>query len=355
MTRAGRAGHEVEIGLGLQGDKRPGDYARLAELAERYRFDVLSVFGDFMFQPPIVPLLEMAAATSRVRLGAACWNPFSVHPYEIAGQVAGLDLASAGRAYLGLAQGAWLDAVGVRRPRPVRAVEEAVALVTALLAGDDRELAGELFPLAAGTRLHYRPLRPRVPVLIGAWGPRMAALAGRVADELKIGGTANPAMVGVLRRRIAVGAAAAGRDPGEVGIVVGAVTVVDEDEKLARAKARTEVALYLGEVAHLDPTVTVPADLLAEVRRRVADGDRPGAGELIPDHVLDLFAFAGTPEQVAGQAQQLIDAGVHRVEFGTPHGLTDDGGVRLLGERVLPLLKRDRPGLPSAAAFSNIE
>ncbi|HEX4251541.1 MAG TPA: hypothetical protein VH008_27010, partial [Pseudonocardia sp.] len=63
MTRTPR--NEVEIGLGLQGDKRPGDYARLAALAESYPFDVLSVFGDFMFQPPIVPLLEMAAATSR--------------------------------------------------------------------------------------------------------------------------------------------------------------------------------------------------------------------------------------------------------------------------------------------------
>ena len=341
----------VEIGLGLQGDKRPGDYARLAELAERYPFDVLSVFGDFMFQPPIVPLLEMAAATSRVRLGAACWNPFSVHPYEIAGQVAGLDLASGGRAYLGLAQGAWLDAVGIRRRQPVRALEEAVALVTALLAGEDRELAGELYPMAAGTRLHYRPERPRVPVLIGAWGPRMAALAGRVADELKIGGTANPAMVDVLRRRIAVGAAEVGRDAGEVGIVVGAVTVVDEDGELARSKARTEVALYLGVVAELDPTLTLPADLLTEVRGRVAAGDQPGAGELVPDDVLDMFAFAGTPEQVAGQAQRLIDAGVHRVEFGTPHGLSDAGGVRLLGDRVLPLLKRDRVAHPAPPIF----
>jgi 5,10-methylenetetrahydromethanopterin reductase len=76
----------------------------------------------------------------------------------------------------------------------------------------------------------------------------------------------------------------------------------------------------------------------------VADGDQPGAGELIPDDVLDNFAFAGTPEQVAVQAQRLIDAGVHRVEFGTPHGLTDAEGVRLLGARVLPLLKRDPPG-----------
>jgi 5,10-methylenetetrahydromethanopterin reductase len=72
----------------------------------------------------------------------------------------------------------------------------------------------------------------------------------------------------------------------------------------------------------------------------VAAGDQAGAGDLIPDELLDLFAFSGTPEQVAGQAQRLIDAGAARVEFGTPHGLTDAGGVELLGARVLPLLDR---------------
>jgi 5,10-methylenetetrahydromethanopterin reductase len=57
--------------------------------------------------------------------------------------------------------------------------------------------------------------------------------------------------------------------------------------------------------------------------------------------VLDLFAFSGTPEQVAAQAQALIDAGVSRVEFGTPHGLTDASGVDLLGSEVLPALHRE--------------
>ncbi|GAA3409400.1 hypothetical protein GCM10018952_09970 [Streptosporangium vulgare] len=75
----------AEIGLGLQSDKRAGDYARLARRAEEHGFDVLSVFGDLMYQPPIFPLLEMAAATERVRLGAACLNPYSTAPYEIAG------------------------------------------------------------------------------------------------------------------------------------------------------------------------------------------------------------------------------------------------------------------------------
>ncbi|GAA4331577.1 hypothetical protein GCM10023162_36590 [Klenkia terrae] len=125
----------TEIGLGLQSDKAPGDYARLAAAAEEHGIDVISVFGDLLYQPPVVPLLEMAAATSRVRLGAACWNPFTTHPYELAGQLTALDRLSGGRAYCGLARGTWLGALGVSQARPVAQLREAVALIRALLSG----------------------------------------------------------------------------------------------------------------------------------------------------------------------------------------------------------------------------
>lgn len=318
----------TELGLGFQSDKRPGDYARLAAAAEGFGFDVLSVFGDLTYQPPIFPLLEMAAATSTVRLGAACWNPYTQHPYEIAGQVAALDLASRGRAYLGLARGSWLADIGVDQPRPLARLREAAAFVRALLAGEPYE--GEIFRLAPGARLSYRPERTEVPLLIGTWGARTAALAGEIADEVKIGGTANPAVVRVMRERIG--------SP-DVGIVVGAVTVVDEDGARARALARTEVAKYMAVVAELDPTVDIPDDLLTAVKSRLADGDEAGAGALVPPDLLSLFAFAGTPEDVAAQAQALIAAGAARVEFGTPHGVTNDHGVHLLGSEVVPLLR----------------
>ncbi|MEZ0076473.1 LLM class flavin-dependent oxidoreductase [Planotetraspora sp. GP83] len=334
----------VEIGLGLQSDKRAGDYARLARRAEEQGFDVLTVFGDLMYQPPIFPLLEMAAATSRVRLGPACLNPYSMAPYEIAGQVAALDLASRGRAYLGLARGAWLGAVGIDQPRPLAAIEEAAQVVYRLLGGDAGGFEGRVFRLAPGTTLRYAVHRPDPPLLIGAWGPRGVALAGRIAGEIKIGGSANPAMVPVIRDRLRVGAEQAGRSAGEIGIVVGAVTVVDTDGAAARARARTEVAMYLAVVADLDPTVEIPADLLRRVKELTDAGRHEAAGLLIPDDLLDLFAFSGTPDQVAAQAQALIDAGVHRVEFGTPHGLTDDLGVWLLGSAVLPALNREGSG-----------
>ncbi len=330
----------AEIGLGLQSDKPAGTYARLARSAESHGFDVLTVFGDLMYQPPLFPLLEMAQATSRVRLGTACLNPYSLAPYEIAGQLAALDLASHGRAYLGLARGSWLGAVGLAQPRPLTTIEEAVAVIYRLLRGDRAGYQGRVFSLAPDTALRYAVQRPDPPLLLGSWGPRGAALAGRLADEIKVGGSANPDMVPVIRDRVRVGAAEAGRDVDDVGIVFGAVTVVDTDGEAARARARTEVAMYLAVVAELDPTVVLPDGLVERVAELVDAGEHEAAGRLIPDEVLDRFAFSGTPAQVAAMAQELIDAGVRRVEFGTPHGLTDDRGVDLLGSAVLPLLRR---------------
>jgi 5,10-methylenetetrahydromethanopterin reductase len=337
-------GELVEIGLGIQSNKAPGRYAEVAMRAERVGVDVLSVFSDLLFQPPLPALLEMARVTSRVRLGVACWNPYTLHPYEIAGQFAAIDRASNGRAYLGLARGSWLESVGVSQPQPVAHLEEAVGFIRALLGGSGSGFDGDIFRLAPGARLQYDVARTEVPVLIGSWGPRGADLAGRVADELKVGGTSNPAMVEATRSRIAVGELAAGRPTGSVGVVAGAVTVVSRDGRAARNLARSEVAMYLDVVAKFDQTITLPDGLLDSVGRLVRDGDMDAAGRAIPGDVLDLFAFSGTPDDIAAQAQSLIDAGVSRVEFGTPHGFDELEAIDLIGSAVIPQLDRRRVG-----------
>lgn len=329
----------VELGLALQGDKPPGAYARLAAIAEAHGVDVISVYADLMFQPPLPALLEIAGATNTVRLGPACFNPFTMHPYEIAGQIAAIDLASDGRAFLGLARGTWLEAIGIHQPQPVRALAEAAELVSTLLRHDDRGYAGATVRVAPGVTLRYQTRRPAVPVMIGTWGRRTGELAGRIADEVKIGGSANPAMVDVMREFVTTGARSAGRDPEEVGIVLGAVCVVDEDGERARARARTEVAMYLAVVAELDPTANVPPDVLEPVRQLTAAGDHEAAGRWITDDVLDHFAFSGTPEHVAGLVGAALAAGARRVDLGTPHGLTDERGIELIGSRVIPLLR----------------
>jgi 5,10-methylenetetrahydromethanopterin reductase len=71
----------------------------------------------------------------------------------------------------------------------------------------------------------------------------------------------------------------------------------------------------------------------------VLHGDIASAATLVPDDILDRFAFSGTPAQIAAQANALFAAGATRVEFGTPHGLTGAAGIRLLGDQVLPAIR----------------
>jgi 5,10-methylenetetrahydromethanopterin reductase len=319
-----------ELGLGLQTDKTLGDYRPLARAAEDAGFDVVTTFNDLWFQPALPALLEIAHATNRVRVGPSCLNPFTVHPVEIAGQIAVLDAASDGRAFLGLARGAWLEPLGVDQTQPVQAIHEAWEVIRRLLAGDESGYDGERFSLPAGERLRYPVLRGSVPLLIGTWSPHLAAFAGEAAQELKVGGSANPDVVPVVRDWIG--------DP-DVRIVIGAVTVVDEDGDRARAIARSEVAMYLAVVAELDPTVSLDPELVSRVRAFVGRRDDEAAGALISDEILDRFAFAGSPDQIARHAEAVFDAGAGRVDFGTPHGVPEARGVELLRTKVLPRLR----------------
>ncbi len=253
-----------------------------------------------------------------------------MHPVELAGQTAVLDLVSGGRAFLGLAAGAWLGGLGIEQRRPVAAVAEAWEIVSRLLAGDRSGFEGEVFRVEPGAGLAYDPERRAVPLLVGTWSPRLTEFAAGHADELKLGGTANPAVVRLARSRL--GAA-------DVGIVAGAVTVVDHDGARAREQARRRVAMYLDVVAALDPTAALDPELRSALAERVAARDTDGAARLISDETLDLFAFAGTPAQIAGQAQALFEAGARRVEFGSPHGIDERAGVELLAREVVPRLR----------------
>ncbi len=150
------------ISIAFQTDQPLAAYGALASAAEGYGFDGVSVYNDMLFQPAWLPLLEIARHTSRVRIGPAAVNPFTCHPINIVGNIALLDEASQGRAYLGLARGAWLDFAGLDPPRPVTALREAFECVRHLSGAVARALRRRGFPLAGGDTLRWRILRPNI-------------------------------------------------------------------------------------------------------------------------------------------------------------------------------------------------
>ena len=321
-----------KISIAFQTNKSITAYGALAAQAEAYGFDAVTVYNDMLYQPAWLPLLEMARATRRVQLGVASVNPFTCHPINLAGNIALLDEASDGRAYLGFARGAWLDFVGIEPAHPVTALREAMECVRHLLTRSTAPYRGKIFSLAGGDALRWEILRADIPFLLGTWGEKTMRACLPYISEIKLGGTANPALVKRVRAFLDAECRASGRAPENVGLVAGAVSVADRDGDAARALAKREVALYLPVVAALDATIELDAAWRAALDAHAARGDYENAARLISDELLEKFAFAGTPDEIAAHTRALFDAGAARVEFGTPHGIDEAEGMRLLGE-----------------------
>jgi 5,10-methylenetetrahydromethanopterin reductase len=330
------------LSIAFQTDQPLSAYGPLASLVESYGFDAVSVYNDLLFQPAWLPLLEIARHTERIALGPAAVNPYTCHPINIAGNIALIDEASHGRAYLGLARGSWLDFLGLEPHNTPAALREAMECIRQLLSRSTQPYHGKFFSLAGGDSLRWPILRSDIPLLLGAWGEQTIHNCAHIISEVKVGGTTNPAAVQQIRQIIDKASVAAGRDTGSIGIAVGAVCVVDHDREMARALARRGAALYLPVIARLDSTLVIEPERLERIRSAAAAYDFEKAAGDIPDELLRIVAFAGTPDDITMQAAALFQAGATRIEFGTPHGLTEENGLHLLGERVLPALRQFR-------------
>lgn len=326
----------AQVSAAFQTDKPLASYGHLARLVEGYGFSGVSLYNDLFYQPCWPGLQEMARATERIRIGPAAVNPFTTHPVVIAGEISLLDEASGGRAYLGLARGAWLDHLGLHPEEPVAALQEAFGVVRHLLLGNEAAFRGKVFHLAVTDRLKWPVYRSEIPFMLGSWGKRTIQACVEYVQEVKLGGTANPDL---LPRYLKLLKEVAGAAHNEIDLVVGAVTVVDEDGDAARAYAKQEVGLYLPVVAKLDPTLQIEDEIIERIEEanRVQIPDQ--FVSLISDELLARFAFAGTANEITIQALQLIEVGANRIEFGTPHGLEEQRGLELLGREVLPALR----------------
>jgi 5,10-methylenetetrahydromethanopterin reductase len=224
------------------------------------------------------------------------------HPEVIVAHAIALEEQLPGQSSIGLVRGAFLEAIG-ERPASLSQLERTIAYIRQRFGGETP------------------------PIYIGGFGPKILAMAGRLAvDGVKLGGSTNA--------ELAAHATAAIHNP-HVEIVLGAVSVIDRDRKAARTLARSEVARYLAVVGELDPTIQ--GDELESLQRftgRFKAGD-PYAGEAISDGLLDKFALAGTADDALAALEQM-DGKVDRFEFGTPHGLgTRPEAIRYIGEAIM--------------------
>lgn len=167
-------------------------------------------------------LTAIAARTSRVTVFQNVANLPLRGPQILAKSVATLSRLSGGRADLGLGAGAFWDAVaaygGPRRDpgESVEALEEAIRVVRLLWDPEAKgDFPGEHYRLA-GARPGPAPAGPP-RIWLGAYGPRMLDLTGRLADGWTPSEPyAPPERIPEMRERIDRGATEAGRDPSAI-------------------------------------------------------------------------------------------------------------------------------------------
>ena len=203
----------------------PQGLVEQARLAERLGFDLIGI-QDHPYQRRYLDtftlLAALATATERIGLFPDVASLPLRHPAMLAKAAASIDLLSGGRFELGLGAGAFWDAIaamgGPRRTpgEAVEATEEAIALLR-LLWSDERSVrfTGQHYRVV-GVKQGPAPAHP-IGISVGAYGPRMLALIGRLADGWVPSSTyVPPERLGAAQARIDDAAAAAGRDPAAI-------------------------------------------------------------------------------------------------------------------------------------------
>ena len=184
-------GHDLEFGYFLIPDSSdPGGILDLGERLDALGYDLIGI-QDHPYQRRFFDtwalMAMILARTERVRVFPDVANLPLRLPAMLAKEAATLDQLSGGRFELGLGAGAFWDAIaamgGPRRfpGEAVGALEEAIAIIRAMWSGQRGvRLEGEHYRVV-GAQPGPLPAHD-IGIWLGALGPRMLGLTGRLAD-----------------------------------------------------------------------------------------------------------------------------------------------------------------------------
>jgi 5,10-methylenetetrahydromethanopterin reductase len=288
---------------------------KLAQIAEDAGVDRLGI-SDVIFYPDTYELQALCATvTKRIKIGSLVTNPFTRHPAVIAAAVSTLDEISDGRAFLGIGAGAGIAKLGVLRSAPAPAIREAVHIIRELLAGNVVNYQGNAYQLSCKeTRLEFPPQHD-VPILIGTRSPKIAKLAGEIADIIVIGARyISDQQLSNYLAWISEGVLKAKRDIGTVEIAPRLTICASRDGELAKQSVKLYAAHYL--------SILKPPDLSIEDTRlkKIIDAVARVKGwyfspnvqypeeidSLVDEEIVDKFAVAGTPEECITKIRRMM-------------------------------------------------
>lgn len=289
----------MDFGLVLQTDPPASAVVGLMRRAERNGFRYGWTFDStVLWQEPFVIYSRILEHTERLVVGPMVTNP-GTRSWEVtASTFATLNEMYGNRTVCGIGRGDSAMRVAGRKPNTLARLGEAIDVIRDLAEGREATVDGQ-------------PVRipwvkdGRLPVWMGAYGPKALALAGEKADGFILQ-LADPFLTEWMVKAVREAAAAAGRDPDSVTICVAAPAYVSEDLEHAREQCRWFGGMVGNHVADLvsrygEHSGLVPEALTAYIAGRsgydYSHHGRAGNPDtaFVPDEIVDRFCLLGPP------------------------------------------------------------
>jgi len=274
-----------------------GEYARRAEALG---VEQLWIIEDCFFTSGISLAATALASTERIPVGIGILPAVARAVPITAMEIATLANIHPGRFIPGIGHGVqeWMGQMGVRSPSPLTALDETIACVRRLLAGDEVTFAGRHVRLDR-VRLDQPPdVVP--PILAGVQQAKSLAVAGRVADGIILVEGAGPTYVRWAREQ------AGGPEPFRV-VTYTMMAVSDE-----RREAYGWVSGFVAElVLERRPAFTL-LPFFDDMHRRVSDRGPDTLLDMPADHWREIGAI-GTMDDALAHVAALEDAEVSSI------------------------------------------
>lgn len=334
----------MKLGLGVGSVGAPGgeQIIELAREAETLGYDTIwcpEIYGMDCF----TPLAWIGAHTSRINLGTSIMQISARTPASAAMHAVALDHLSNGRLILGIGVSGpqvvegWY---GQPYPRPLARTREWMQIFRKIVAREEPvSFAGEHYqlPLEGGTglgkalKLIQRPIRQRIPVYLGAEGPKNVALSAEICDGWI------PMFLSPYRMNDQY-ADAMRIKPADFEIAAPVPVVIDDDVNKARTPIKQSVGFYVGGMGaksynlHKDHVSRMGfGDAAEEIQSLFMSGKRLQAIAAVPEELVDEIALCGPKARIRERLQAWKDSPVTQINVGS----TDINTLRFLAEELL--------------------
>ncbi len=306
------------------------DFADLARRAESVGYDAVLV--EETKDDPYQLLALGAAATDRIGVGTSVAMAFPRSPTVTAMSAWSLQKLSGGRFVLGLGsqvRGHMRRRFGLDWHPPAPWMRDYIGAVRAVWrtwqTGEPLAYESEHYSLSLMVPLFDPgPIdHPEIPIHVAAIGPNMCAVAGEVADGVRLHPICTERFIDErVRPSVDRGLDRAGRAATEVEVCMKPLVGTAADEAKLAAVTRTvraRVAFYLSTPAYRRVFDLHDWGDLADRAATLSKAGRwEELSEMVPDEVLHTVATLGTHDEIADRLIDRYDGRVDRIEFSMP-------------------------------------